>query len=928
MSKVSTTTTERLEPDPDRAKRVRELFDEASELHGGSRTQFLARLKLEEPDLHPEVDELVRLSEAESPFFDSGARNLAGIIIGRDKDETLPRKMGKFELQRVLGEGGMGVVYLASEEFPKRTVALKLVRPEVTTPALVRRLSHEASALSLVRHPCIAQLYEAGFVDDRFGRRVPYLAMEFVDGPSLSDYIKNKQLPLRDKLNLMALLCDGVDHAHRRGVVHRDLKPGNVFVSSDGNPKILDFGIARLTEDADQGSFTGSGFIVGTIAYMSPEQLSGEAHLIDSRCDVYALGVMLYETLTGELPIDVKSMGVAAAAAKVRTVDPKLLGTFDRNMRGDVESIVAKALEKDPRKRYQSAAELASDIRRYLNDEPVTASKQTALYQVSKLVRRNKLATLGACIVVASVLGGAGVAWWKGNEAQKSAKTAANIGGFLKDVLTSPSPEVTRGRDMSALALLQTQGDSIDTRFADDLATRRELHAVMGKTLYSLGEDSKAEQHYAKAVELADTSTRIGRRTASMWNVERAKALQRLDRWEESEPMLQEALKYSTEEYGSASPETAYVEVWLGSVLTRRCHFKDAKIQLERALDTLTKTVGESDPRTAAAWARYAERMWYENPDWQDAIRNTEKAAEVCRHVLGDDHPDTLMCRWFAADVKAKGLIYRKLPLPYTIDEALTEFERCAHSLTNVLGKDHPETLRCLQSEQKILRAAGKYDRAIDNCRQLLEASDRALGRTHVQSILANSTLSMALLDAARYEEAEQCTRDSLARCAARDKPTYLEFDARLYLGSILLAKRDWTAARDAYVSSVTFAVHTRKGSLERSGQSLLNAAICAMELRDYAEATEFFEDGLSCFCDLDAKATGPLTTKIVEKYLPVLDENAPDLAARVRTAFDVAYKRTNDERVALGNTLAKYATNEAKDVPPYKDDLTKPHSK
>ncbi len=898
---------------------MRELFDEAGELHGAAKSLFLARIKAEEPHLHAEVAELVRLSEAESPFFDSGARNLAGIIIGRDKDEELPRRLGKFELLRVLGEGGMGVVYLATEEFPKRTVALKLVRPEVTTPALVRRLTHEASALSLVRHPGIAQLYEAGFVDDRFGRRVPYLAMEYVDGPSLSDYIKDKQPSLAGKLDLMALVCDGVDHAHRRGVVHRDLKPGNIFVASDGQPKILDFGIARLTEDADQGSFTGSGFIVGTIAYMSPEQLSGEAHLIDSRCDVYALGVMLYEVLAGHLPVDVKSMGIAAAAAKIRSVDPKLLGELDRTMRGDVEAIVAKALEKDPRKRYQSAAELAADVRRHLKDEPVTAAKQTTLYQVTKLVRRNKLAAIGACVVAASVLGGAGVAWWKGNEAQKSSKTAANIGGFLKDVLTSPSPEVTRGRDMSALALLQTQGDSIDTRFADDLPTRRELHAVMGKTLYSLGEDEKAEQHYAKAVELADTSTRIGRRTASVWNVERAKALHRLDRWEESEPMLQEALKHSIAEYGQSSPETAYVEVWLGSVLTRRCHFKDARIQLERAIETLTNSVGENDPRTAAAWARYAERLWYESPDWNEAIEVTARAAEMCRRVLGEDHPETLTCRWLAADVKTKGMLFRGMKLTSTMEESFAEYEHCAESLSTVLGKDHPETLRCLQSEQKLLRAAGKFERAIEASQRLLDASDRTLGRSHVQSILANSMMSMAMLEGGRYEEAERSVRDSLARCAERDKPTYLEFDARLYLGSILLAKREWAAARDAFISSVTFAVQTGKGTIERSGLSLMNAGACSMELGDFADAARYFEDGLSCCCDADAKNSQPFVDKVLGKYLARLDEHAPELGARVRTANDAAFRRTAVERKAAGNTLTAYSSSLAKEVPPYK---------
>src|SRR5688572_18696777 len=282
-------------------------------------------------------------------------------------------KIGRYKIRRLIGEGGMGAVYEAEQEQPQRTVALKVIKPGLAGPELLRRFAQEAQALGRLQHPGIAQIYDAGTADTGFGSQ-PYFAMEFIRGAALRDYADGRNLGLRERLELMVKVCEAVHHAHQRGLIHRDLKPGNIIVDETGQPKILDFGVARVTDSDTQATLqTDVGQLVGTLNYMSPEQVLADPLDIDTRSDVYALGVILYELLSGRLPYQI-SKRLHEAMQTIREEDPSRLSTIDRRYRGDIETIAAKALEKDKTRRYSSAAELEADIKRELDDEPIVAA--------------------------------------------------------------------------------------------------------------------------------------------------------------------------------------------------------------------------------------------------------------------------------------------------------------------------------------------------------------------------------------------------------------------------------------------------------------------------------------------------------------------------------------------------------------------------
>ncbi|MBN8644851.1 MAG: serine/threonine protein kinase, partial [Planctomycetes bacterium] len=321
--------------------------------------------------------------------------------------------VGRYEILSVLGEGGMGVVYRARQSRPSREVALKVIRPGLAGPALLRRFEFEAEMLGRLKHPGIAQIIEAGTFDTGLGPQ-PYFAMELVEGRALLEHANAAALAQRERLELMRRVCEAVEHAHQRGVIHRDLKPGNILVDAAGQPKILDFGVARAVDSGSGANpqitlvATGDRPLIGTLAYMSPEQVEADPARIDTRTDVYALGVILYQLVSGRLPHDLSGKALADALRTVTEADPPSLSTVLSSARGDLETIAAKALEKDRDRRYQSAAALADDLRRFLSDEPIAARPPSAWYQVRKFTRRNRALVVGASVAVAALVVGLG----------------------------------------------------------------------------------------------------------------------------------------------------------------------------------------------------------------------------------------------------------------------------------------------------------------------------------------------------------------------------------------------------------------------------------------------------------------------------------------------------------------------------------------
>jgi WD40 repeat protein/predicted Ser/Thr protein kinase len=384
------------EPSPEA---VEALFQQATELDPAERGAFLVEQCAGDLVLKAAVLELLHFdSEAQSEpdFLETPAVGVRAVK-PLAADPGLPAYIGRYRILRRHGEGGMGTVYEAEQDNPRRTVALKVIRPDLVSTEFLIRFKQEAQILGRLQHTGIAQVYEAGRGEDR----QPFFAMEFIRGTPLDEYARGRGLLTPARLELLARVCDAVQHAHDKGVIHRDLKPGNILVDESGQPKVLDFGVAHIT-DANlltTSRQTQTGQLLGTLNYMSPEQLAARPTGLDVRSDVYALGVILFELLAHRLPYHLDQLPVHEVARVIAQQEPALLGSIDKHYRGDVAIIVAKALAKDKRQRYTSAGDLGSDIRRYLGGEPILARKVSPAERYWRWARRNPfIAALGGIL--------------------------------------------------------------------------------------------------------------------------------------------------------------------------------------------------------------------------------------------------------------------------------------------------------------------------------------------------------------------------------------------------------------------------------------------------------------------------------------------------------------------------------------------------
>jgi WD40 repeat protein/serine/threonine protein kinase len=461
----------------ERYRQAKRLFLEASALPRRDRTKFLAAQCATDAEMEAQVRRLLTADDRDGDFLERSPMDGPGLNIGA--------KLGPFRIVRLLGEGGMGVVYEAECDEPSRRVALKLIRQGDFSERLRSRFRHEIRVLGQLRHPGVAQIYEAGTLEHG-GQRLPYFSMELVEGEPLLQCARERELGVRERLALIAQICDAVHHAHQKGVIHRDLKPGNILVeaapttdtsgdSATALPlqvKVLDFGVARIMDTTvATATLTHSGQMIGTLAYMSPEQVAGDPGALDTRSDVYAIGVIASELLTGRLPYKVEGASMLEAARIIREEEPSRLGAADRSLRGDIETIVARALQKDPGERYQSAAEFAADIRRHLRDEPILARPPSSLYQLRKFARRHKPLVTAATLALLAMIAATLISAWQ-----------ARVAVHARDLA-----EAQRERaDVSAQAALREArraifaGASAALESGDPITARRLLEAAEG----------------------------------------------------------------------------------------------------------------------------------------------------------------------------------------------------------------------------------------------------------------------------------------------------------------------------------------------------------------------------------------------------------------------------------------------------------------
>jgi eukaryotic-like serine/threonine-protein kinase len=779
------------------------------------------------------------------------------------------RIIGQYCLTRLLGEGGMGEVWEADQIAPvRRTVALKLLKAGMDTKQLVVRFEAERQVLALMQHPGIAQIFDAGIAPT--GR--PYFVMEFVDGLRITRHCDDAALGIRERLQLFQQVCDAVQHAHQKGVIHRDLKPSNVLVTAHNGrplPKVIDFGLAKLTAvDLEEATLTEIGTVVGTPAYASPEQMSLGVIDVDTRSDVYSLGVLLYELLVGVLPFEPQGADQGALfelRKSIRDHEPtRPSGRFtalgesrgsqlaskrgtdrkgvQREIRGDLDWIVMKALEKDRARRYDSAGALAQDLQRYLDDEPVLAGSPSTSYLVRKFVARHRLGTAFAAVLAVLVIAFAAVSAVQlkriaaeRDRATAEAAKAASINTFLQDTLGSADPWQT-GSDISVRESLKRAEQQIETSFAHQPLIAAAVRRTLGKTYIGLGRLDDAEReirsalavrtaalgpdHVDVAESLADLANlyvaRADYDSADKINAQALQIRRRLlgnrhplvaetlfdrsvllkDRGEfdAAYQAAHEALSIREQVFGANSNEVAETLEWLAIIdASGRGDLAAGEQLVLRGYAIRRRLFGENDVRTAIAASNVGSVYLYAGKYEQAAAFYRRAMLGTLEH-LGKSHPDTLV------DMENLANALRRMG---KFEESFALMKDVLAGRRAVLGDDNKLVIRTRVNLATLLSAWGRLTEAQAAFEEAVPPFVRAYGPEHPDTANALYAYGVLRLRQHEYAEAERLLRQALAiqvKVFPDDHPKIAE--TRLSLGETLTGLRELPQAEKLLVSA------------------------------------------------------------------------------------------------------------------------------
>jgi tetratricopeptide (TPR) repeat protein len=782
----------------ERWSEVKAILAEILESSAPERLPVLDRLCGDDADLRKAVESLLEVETRANEPMDSAA--VPGAALRRetmapqpvpppawqsmDAREAEGSLIDRYRLLQKIGEGGMGEVWLAEQREPlRRRVALKLVLAGMNTREVIARFESERQALALMDHPAIAKVFDAGSAP----QGTPYFVMEYVAGVPITAYCDDHGLSTRDRLELFRGVCEGVQHAHQKAIIHRDLKPSNILVAEvDGKavPKIIDFGLAkaltqRLTEDT---LFTRVGALVGTPEYMSPEQANSLGEDIDTRTDVYSLGIILYELLAGVPPIELRKISFEeflrrlredeppTPSTRIRTQDPATAAEVARKrrtepvalakqMRGDLDSIALKALEKDRSRRYGSPAELAADIGRYLRNEAVLAVAPSAAYRARKFVRRHRGSLVSAAAFVLVLLVATAVSIRQGLRANEEAAVAQAVNDFLQnDLLAQASayqqsqPNTRPDPDLRIRTALDRAAARIEGKFAGQPLVEASIRETIGRTYLELGLYRAAQRQVERALELrrrllgeehADTLTSMN----SLVRIERAQGS-----YAEAEPLAAKVLEGRRHLLGAEHPDTIRSMSGLASIYYWESKYALAESLEVEALDAGRRIWGEQHPDTLGIMFDLAGTYKREGK-YPQAEPLFIRVLELRRRISGEEHPETL-----GVMNNLAGLYYEQ----GRFAQAEPLWKSALEIRGRILGKEHPDTLQSRNNMALLYVAQGKYAQAQQLYEGALEVRRRISGAGHISTLILMNNLADLYGLEGRYAQAEALFNESL----------------------------------------------------------------------------------------------------------------------------------------------------------------------
>ena len=794
-------------------------------------------------------------------------------------DEAVGQTLGRYKLLEQIGEGGCGRVYVAEQKEPvRRKVALKVIKLGMDTKQVVARFEAERQSLAMMDHPNIAKVLDAGTTD--VGR--PYFVMELVRGIRITDYCDQANLSTKERLDLFVKICHAIQHAHQKGIIHRDIKPSNILVTlHDGVPvpKVIDFGIAKATQGelTDKTIHTQFQQFIGTPAYMSPEQAEMSGLDIDTRSDIYSLGVLLYELLTGGTPFDAKELmesGLDAMRKTIREKEPQrpstrlatlgadqLTTTAKRRsadtskllhqIKGDLDWIVMKCLEKDRQRRYDTANDLAADLKRHLDNEPVTARPPSAAYRFQKLLRRNKVMAVATALVLTAILVGTVVSIGQTLRASRELRRAlaaeaqaltekANAQAALHfiqdDVLSQASPGSQPDRDLKVRALLDRISERLDTGSECPPLVEASLRQTLGSVYAELGEFAKSVRHYEGALRLQhrhlgenhlETLRSLGGLAmAHWWSGDSVKAepltrqgleasrrtlgekdpltLQFMQAracieaflgekpWTEVEPFFLRTLALHREVLGPDNLMTLRLIYWLAAAYT--FNWQDAKVEplVVDAVERSRRKLGEHHPLTDVLMMQLAFTYFHLLQD-ERAAANAHRGLESLRIALGEDHPETISCFLIAAQIYVR---------QEKFDEAEPFIEKALNGIEHLSLDKSPFVAWDLSNLGWQLLEHGKIARADALCNRAYQAMQRNLAANPLANPLIIAQLGAVRVAQERFTEAEPLLLEGFRLVKKHWPDGAYRFYVMSLLATSLAGQKNYAEARPLLLQS------------------------------------------------------------------------------------------------------------------------------